>query len=248
MQDLDNFDVMRAMSAKGGGQGSIALFLGLYLLVLAFFIILVSISTVEDVKSKAVMDSLTSTFSSILPPDMDLQDLTSKTGYVIGAEEFQGEIEGVFTTYIKAVKVEIVQPGESMRLSLAAEELFLPDEAKIRPAQGALLDRLVSSISGRPEALRFDMDFLIGSPYTDGTSLPIGQTLQMRRAGEFARAMLSRGVPPDSLSVGLQPGDNDQIVIWFYVRGRHEAQVRFDEDQMVRDADPSATAGTEGGP
>ncbi|WP_148560924.1 flagellar motor protein MotB [Magnetospira sp. QH-2] len=248
MREQDDYDVMRVMAAKGGGQGSIALFLGLYLLVLAFFIILVSISTIEEVKSKAVMDSLTSTFATILPPDMDLTDLTSKTGYVIGAEEFQGEIEGVFTTHIKAVKVEIVQPGKSMRLSMDAEELFMPDEPVIRRAQGALLDRLVSSLSGRPQALRFDMDFLIGSKYTDGTSLPIGQTLSMRRAGELARAMLGRGVPPDSLSVGLKPGNPDQVVIWFYVRGRNEAQVRFNDEQVVRDAAAPTNQVEEGAP
>jgi len=53
----------------GSGSSSIFLFLSLFLLVLAFFILLVSISTVENVKSQAVMDSLTSTFTTVLPPE-----------------------------------------------------------------------------------------------------------------------------------------------------------------------------------
>ena len=39
------------------------------------------------------------------------------------------------------------------------------------------------------------MEFVTGSEYAVGDSLPIAQTLEMARAGAFARAMASRGVP-----------------------------------------------------
>ncbi len=233
---LSDDEVTRIRTAEPAGSGTVPLFLSLFLLVLAFFIILVSISTIEDVRSKAVMKSLTSTFADILPPSTDLTKLMSKTGEVIGAEEFQGEIAGLFTTHVRAVKVEVVQPGRAMRLTIPADALFFPDGEQIRPGRRDLLDRLVSSLSGRPEALRFDMQALFGDRYVDGTAMPIGETLPMRRAGALARALLGRGVPSDGLSVGLQPGDPDELVMWFHVRARGEAQVRFDAGQVVRGA------------
>ncbi len=228
MTGNDHDDVTRVQTAQAGGTGTVSLFLSLFLLVLAFFIILVSISTVEETRSKAVMRSLTSTFASILPPTTDLTRLMSKTGEVIGAEQFQGEIAGLFTTHVQAVKVEIVQPGRAMKLTLPADALFEPGTVDLRPGRDELLDRLVSSLSGRPPALRFDMEALFCDSYVDGTALPIGEALPTRRAGALARAMLGRGVPPDSLSVGLQPGDPRDLVVWFHVRARDAARVRFD--------------------
>lgn len=247
MTDGHEQDFGHAQTARTSGPGVIALFLSLYLLILAFFILLVSISTIEEVKTQAVRTSLSSTFTEILPPTTDLTNLMSKTGEVISAEQFQGEIEGVFATYISAVKVEVVQPGRSMKLTFAGDELFDEGTADLRSGREGLLDRLVSSLSGRPPALRFDMELLIGSRYTDETNLPVGQTLQMRRAAAFARGMLARGAPPDSLSIGLQPGVDGEIVAWFFVRGSDEARIRFDSDQVVRDALPAAPQ-TEAGP
>ena len=62
------------------GSNTPALFLSLFLLVLAFFILMVTISTLEEVKTKSVMDSLTSTFTSIVPPSTDPTRFKSKEG------------------------------------------------------------------------------------------------------------------------------------------------------------------------
>jgi len=67
--------------ARGGSM--VAVYLSLFLVVLAFFILLVTISSVEQVKSNAVMDSLTSTFTSALPPSTDLPPFAAKEGDVI---------------------------------------------------------------------------------------------------------------------------------------------------------------------
>ncbi len=211
---------------EGSGGSTVSLFLGLYLLVLSFFILLVSISTREDLKSKAVMDSLTSTFRTILPPSTDLTAFSAKEGEVVG-QRFQEEITKIFTTAMRVIRVEIVQPGRLMRVAMPADSLFLTGDTEIRPARFPLLDRLVATLSGRPPGLRYDMEFVIGSAYTPDNDLPLRQTLEMARAGAFARAMLARGVPPDSISVGLKPGSRGDVVIWFYVRDPEETRLRF---------------------
>ncbi len=213
-------------SSEGRGGSAIALFLGLYLLVLSFFILLVSISTREEVKSRAVMDSLTSTFRTILPPSTDLTAFSSKEGAVIG-QRLQEQITKIFTTAMGVIRVEIVQPGRLMRVVMPADSLFFAGDTEIRPAWFPILDRLVATLSGRPPGLRYDMEFVIGSAYTPDNDLPIRQTLEMARAGAFARAMLARGVPPDSISVGLKPGSREEVVIWFYVRDPEETRLRF---------------------
>ena len=214
-------------SSEGRGGSAIALFLGLYLLVLSFFILLVTISTREELKSQAVMDSLTSTFRPILPPSTDLTGFSAKDGTVLVGQRFQEQITKIFTTSMRVIKVEIVQPGRLMRLVMPADALFFTGGTEIRPARFPLFDRVVATLSGRPPGLRFDMEFIVGSAYTPDNDLPLRQTLEMARAGAFARTMLARGVPPDSISVGLKSGSREDVVIWFYVRDPEETRLRF---------------------
>lgn len=235
---MDEFLGAKSQEQQDGGN-SIALFLGLYLLILAFFILLVSISTVEKVKSNAVMDSLSSTFTTLLPPSSDLTDFSAKDGAIIAGKEFQDRIDGIFATALQVARVEIVQPGKEMRVVVPVDSLFLSEKAEIREAQYPLLDRIVATVSSRPPGLRYDLEFVIGVRPIAGRAMPIGQTLEMARAGAFARFMVSRGVPPASISIGLSPDTSTDVVIWFHVRGENETRLRFlseDEEEATGEA------------
>ncbi len=173
------------------------------------------------------MDSLTSTFSAILPPTSDLTQFASKEGDVLAGQLFQSQLTELFSTAVQVIKMEVVQPGRLMRVVLPSDTLFFPDTTKIREAQFPLLDRVVATLSRRTPGLRYEMQFVIGSPYVEGTNLPTGTTLETSRASVFVHDMLSRGAPPDSLSVGLKPGNPDQITLWFHVRLRDEERKRW---------------------
>lgn len=213
--------------SASGGADSVSMFLSLFLLVLAFFIVLVSISTLEDVKSQAVRDSLSSTFRSVLSPSTTPTEFTSKDGNILAGQVFQEQITGLFATTLQVAKVEIVRPGSLMRIKLPVSAMFANGETEIRPVTVPVLDRIVAVLSSRPPGLRFDMEFFIGSPLSAEKALPVAQTLETQRAGNLAREMARRGVPPDSIAVGIQPGRTDQITIWFYVRDEAETQLRL---------------------
>ncbi|MEO5338612.1 MAG: hypothetical protein H7841_17255 [Magnetospirillum sp. WYHS-4] len=208
---------------------TLALFLGLYLLILAFFILLVSISTTEDAKAKAVMEGLTSTFASLLSPTSDPTNFTSKEGDLVAAgAEFQEQIAGTFAAEIQITRVEAVTPGRAMRVVMPADALFVADQAHLRDNQMPLLDRIVAELSRRSPGMRYEMELVLNSKYAIGRDLPVGQTLESARAGTFARAMAQRGVPPESVSVALKPGEPKELVLWFLSRPLDEARVRFD--------------------
>lgn len=199
------------------GDQTIALFLGLYVLVLAFFIVLVSISTPENVKSKAVMDSLSSTFASILPPSTDLTPFATREGEVV-ALALQSDVQGLFTTAIQVAKVEIVNPGRLMRVRIPAASLFFPNTTEVREGQLPLLDRVVATLSAAPPGMRHEMEFIIGTRYAENGLLPDEETLSIKRAAAFAGGLAKRGAPPGSVAIGVQPGDPEEIVLWFHVR------------------------------
>jgi hypothetical protein len=223
---MDDFDSVHA--ARVGGTSTVTLFLGLFLLVLAFFIILVSISTIQETKSREVMDSLTSTFADLAGPVTDPTDFASKQGEVLSADDFQQHITGVFSTAFTVDRVVVVQPGRIMRVDFQARTLFVDGKPEIRNIRLEFMDRVMSSLSASPPGYRFEMAFLIGSPLSDSNNLPVTETLELARAGAFARKAIERGAPPHAVSVGVIPGKSSDVTIYFYVREEAAARLQFD--------------------
>jgi len=215
------------IAEPGRGPNTSALFLSLFLLVLAFFILLVTISTLEEVKTKSVMDSLTSTFTSIVPPSTDPTRFKSKEGDLIAGQQYQETVTDIFAAALQVAKLKVVHPGRLMQVQVPASTLFAEGQARIQPSQFELLDRIVAAASGRTPGLRFDLEFVIGSRVRDDGGLPQSQTLELARAGAFAREMSERGLPPDSIAIGIEPGDPDDVTMWFYLRREEETRLRL---------------------
>lgn len=229
-------DFERMATAKAGGGNTIALFLGLFLLVLAFFILLVSISTIENVKSREVMNSLSSTFANLVAPVTDPTDFVSAKGEILAPEEFQKRITGVFSTDIAVDRIKVVQPGKVMRIDLQALELFEDGKSILRPGHENLLRRIVSSLKANPNNIRFEMAFLIGNAPAENGDLPTTQTLSVSRAGSFARALIERGAPENTLSVGIRDGAPSDVTIHFYARDEGLALLDFETEEEQPDS------------
>lgn len=217
------------------------LFLGLYLLVLAFFILLVSISTFEDVKSREVMNSLTSTFADVKEATTEPVNFSSKSGELLGPEAFLTMIEGVFTTTIKVDQVSLVQSGRIMAISFHARELFDDNEAQLKPARHELIDRIVASLASAARGTRFEMVFLMGAGVDNDSDQVVEETLEMKRVGVFLRSAVERGADPASLSGGIMPGDVSNVTIKFFILGEVEAD---NKGSAVQSSDTSLVLGT----
>lgn len=205
-------------------NGTVFVFLSLFLLVLAFFIVLVSISSFEVNKSKAVMKSLTTTFTTIVPTGAEVSDFTAKEGEVLAGSAFQEKITGLFATAFQVAKVEIVKPGRLMQVDMPASALFAGGEDRVRATALPFLDRMVAALGGRLPGMRYDVEFVIGAGKAPAAMLPVARTLELARAGAFAREMLARGAPPESISIGLAPADPATLTMRFYVRHRDEGE------------------------
>ena len=137
-------------------------FLSLYLLILAFFILLVTISTVDKKKVNAVVESIKS--------DAELEK--RETGPILAGQVFQDKTTELFATALGVQKIEIMQLGKIMRIQMTADALFEPEEAITKKSQQPLIDRVIAALSSRPPGYQFDMEFVIGSPYVSGKILP----------------------------------------------------------------------------
>lgn len=227
MEPIEQQEHYHPPSTAGRSDANIALFLGLYLLILAFFILLVSISSFEDIKSRAVIQSVTSTFSNLLPTTQRPQSFTGDAADVIAGKGFHQTIEGVFAASIQVESTRIIHPGRHMMLASRAGGFFETDSAVLRPTLVPTLDRVVAALSRRPRGLLFRLEFVVRTQAGRGGDLPLGQTLDMARAGAFARAMKARGAPPDSVAVALREGKQGLVELHFLVYPQEDAPYDF---------------------
>lgn len=226
---------------KTGGQSSVSLFLSLFLLVLAFFIMLVSISTIEETKSNQVMDSLTSAFSELLTPRTEPTQFVSKHGDVLQPDAFQAELTDVFTTAVSVAKVDVVVPGRDMRVDLLAREIFEPDSNELRLSRLPLIDRTVASLNRNPPGIRFQVliSLAVEDPALDLSTADAKAVLA--QAGAISRLLIERGSPADSVSAGIYRGEPGGMRFDFHIRREDELVTDFSAATRLEFQPPSIT-------
>lgn len=205
-------------AGKGDAEANVSLFLGLFLLVLAFFIVLVSISTLEETRSRQVMDSLTSTFSELIEPVENTDPFLGQHGDFLEPEAFQAEIADVFVTAISVVKIRVIKPGREMRVEMSTRQIFDDGSFELRAVRTPLIDRVVSSLSRNPPNIRFQTQVMFAIPEEDASDIDRQRRIALRRADALARYLVERGAPPETVSAGVFKGEPEVVRFNFFIR------------------------------
>lgn len=192
-------NALRRAARQAGGDANVVALLSLKLLLLAFFILLNAMASYEEERTRAVIESLRSTFHGETATVAPRARYNSALGPV---DEGGGPVEEaaqLFRQHVPAVVVEAEQAGHRLRLTIPVAQLFRPGEVDVRADRLPLMQRLAESLAARGD---FELQFLYPTTTPGKKGLPT-QALEVRRAGQFARNMEGLGLPPRMLSVGV---------------------------------------------
>lgn len=196
--------------------------LSLYLLLLAFFVVLHNNSRAHDAKAKAVAGSLHASFAGKgTEGDRPVPDSTPLGGALVEAR-FRSMVGHVVKTHIALAEVEVVGRGRFLRARLPVSAVFLDGGASIRPGLSTLLRRIAEELADRPDGTRYDLEVFIASAWITPAMLRERSPLEIDRADAIARALLRAGAPTNAVSVGLRQGRPAWIVMDFHVRAEGE--------------------------
>jgi hypothetical protein len=210
-------------------DATLALFLGLYLILLAFFVLLNTLASLKEDRVKAVLGSLMATFSTEILDTMTPTEFSASVGNLLATEEFHREIREFFEAAVPLSRVESYSAGKLMHARIPADELFEPGSIAFRDDRDELLQRIARSLSRRVEGLRYEVEFsTFTGPFLDDEGGG-GLVLEVARAGAFARALFDRGVPGESITIGARPGNPEELEMTFLVRVVDRAKVDFAE-------------------
>lgn len=191
----------------GQGHGIWPLYVGLFLVLLSFFIMLVGLSETQSARASAVAQGLRLLFPA-QPGRMERdKDLTTPGAAALA--KLGRDLEGLY----RLIEVEQDGRGEELRVTLPASELFLPDRPDLRGDSTRLLDRVVAACGAAPPCSRLEVAFSLGRPERDQQGGALA--LAVRRDGAFARALVARGASPDAVSVGIDHNQPERASIVF---------------------------------
>lgn len=194
-------------------------FLSLALLLMAFFALLNAISSIEQSRSRRVVDSVVSAFSSPFGAPAS-KDATEPVADIAFAERPFSDLAAFFRRAVEVVEVAVVRPGRLLQVRLPARRIFARRTAQITVDSEALLARIAAALAAPPDGVRLDLEVFLehasGAPATR-------KELRIARAGAVARALVDRGVAPDRVAVGLIDGRPSTLRLVFHRRAAGEA-------------------------
>ena len=202
---------------RGGSEGSRStgvwsLYVGLFLVLLTFFIMLVSTSRPDTGKTSAVVDSLQATFAARQGSSRDDEGLFAPGASALA--ELGGDLAGV----LRVANVRRAAGGQELRVTVPASELFSAETAEVRETCLPFIDRVVATLAAPPSGVRLELAFSLGArPATAASGRKAGDELALavRRGGAFARALVARGAPPAAVAIGLDPDHPGQALLAF---------------------------------
>ena len=180
------------------------LHLSVFVLLLAFFILLSSISTFQQQKAGAVIGSLRDSFAA--------GRLGEGTGDAAeraeALREARAEVEAIgrlFAADLAVAEIEASGDGSGMVVTVPDSELFA--EGAMRRDRAELLDRAAAALVPRKAGIQVRLEFLSGYADGSGPETLDGMSADPRlvsRAGLMARTLLLRGADPAYLTVGIE--------------------------------------------
>ena len=187
------------------GDQSLWLFLSLYLLLFAFFIVLNSFSTFDAGRRDAVINSVLDAFAQVVGPGLE-EDLGGTTGREFQARRFQDAVTDIFEAAIPLAALKLVAPGTRMEVDVPAPVFFADGSVVVRDPL-PMLDRIVATVSSPPEGVRYELSIVAQVRGEEVEPLPTDMTSDLARVGNVARALGVKGMPPGTISIGMERGD-----------------------------------------
>lgn len=199
-----------------GSDGTMGLFVALYLILLTFFILLNSMSQQIAGRAVAAMESVNDTFNvskqidNIVTIDPSAENVAANDRVLSAVQRAfiaQMELPGRFGT----------QGGNTFEVEFPADRLFRRGSLKVKPEVTPFLDQLVTAVQLENKGRTSQLALLFGSGQgTVARVMTRPQEIAIRRAGALARHLKNSGVPDGTFTTGFAAIPEGQILAAFW--------------------------------
>ncbi len=210
-------------------QNNAALFVSLYIVLLAFFILLNSISKISDDKVDAAMDSVSEAFD-IKRSISDLPSLDDGVGAEITQTDAFGEIEKLLAKFVPLDEVEMQIDGNLMQVSIPSRQIFIKQTNNIDKN----IKNFLSEIAKLSAATIVD-DKYNGEMQIEAIISPLFKAIDdldsderkllTSRAAIIAKYMADAGSAASFISAAISSANSDMVEFRFVLRGYERPKI-----------------------
>lgn len=191
--------------------------LSLYLLLLAFFVVLFNASRYDASRIAGVGESLTSTFKSAAGTPGDPKQTTSQLGRLAGDEVTLDAVAALVRTELSVSEVEVLRPGRLMRVRLPTDEFFSADQTLLLPQSRDFMDRFSTILGKKPIGLRHKVEISVGTDWVTPDQMETAVPLAVARAAVLGEALIEKGALAGTVMSGVAFGSPAETVLLFRV-------------------------------
>ncbi len=198
--------------------------LSLYLIILAFFIMMNTISQREGSRTNGVLNSISSSFKDYPETIILALDTADEGAGVEEAPGFEKSIEELFETAFPLAEVEVMEMLDQVEIILPTESIFVRDGANIQGKNEPVLDRLADLLTLKSPGKRRQVEALLSlAPPLISDGADVGEPeddapLAVNRVGSLARELNARGVPASAIAIGIERRAPDKMRLIFITR------------------------------
>lgn len=205
-------------------DGSVIILLSLYLLLLAFFIMLTALSQRELSRAEAAVGSVVKVFRPDIANRTVDKSTEAPTGLFRARDAYLSSVRAAFADTLPVAEFEVLEDGNLLRAEVPVENLFRPGTTELFGSSETLLGGLGSALNRREPELRLRLEVELRSGPTLPTGDQLGRVLEVRRVAALSRALRAQGAPARLIAVGVMSGDPDKVRFSFHAEPAPQPQ------------------------
>jgi len=216
---------------RGSRFSSAQAFLSLYLLLLAFMIVLNTFYTPDIGRISTVLTSVGSQFKQLpetgQDPDTGLSPMAIEAGL-----QLSDNLGKIFEAYFPVEEGPVRRDALSYSVDVPIDSLLLPeDPAFVRPGKAGFVRRIAEVLGNAPGDQRYEMEVLAAPTASYATYAEAAQPVAVGLSS-LARAVHEAGAPAGSVAAGFAPLPRDVVRFSFYITAPGARSPRFDGTEV----------------
>ena len=218
--------------------------LALFLMLLSFFIVLNSVSSFDEVKSRPVMTSLIIAFSNRIPEKPEDPSVRPSPLVAVSDGDTLSGLEGLFKAHIANFKASRNRLGTVMHVRAEVDEF---EEAIKMPGtgnynniavdmQGSFVHTMITILRSDQADKPYRIDLVLNTD-EDPALMQKDSADQfakdLKQVSLFAEKLEENGLPKKMMSAGLAQGESGFIDIYFYPYQPFDVVARINDEQRA---------------
>ena len=213
--------------------------LSLYLIILAFFIMLNTMSQREGSRTEGVLDSISSSFKEYPQTTIVSLEASDQGAGEDDAPGFEKSIEELFESAFPLAEVKVLEALDQIEVTLPLDSMFESGGTGIRGKHEPVLDRLAKLLSYQFSGKIHEVEALLSlAPPSDVEEADAEEAdagagngdalLAVGRAGAMARELSARGVRASVIAIGIERRDPNKMRLLFVTRTTDALDIEAD--------------------